>query len=274
MNGGKNQLVEARTSLLDALEALREHRDSIIVVGAQAVYLHTGRAEVALAETTKDSDLAIDSRTLAEDPRIEDAMKAAGFVLDPIGGQPGAWLSPTGIPVDLMVPERIAGSGRRSVRMPPHAKNAARRTRGLEAALVDSSIIEIASLVDDDKRVIGARVAGPAALLVAKLHKLTERLSDPRRLEDKDAHDIYRLLVAIPTANLAVTMLQLLAEDISSAVTTQAIGYLRDHFAAGPDAPGSMRAGRAEYGIGEPEVVSASASILSQDLLAALGRHQ
>ena len=36
-------LVRARSTLLDALIALREHRDSIVVIGAQAVYLHTGR---------------------------------------------------------------------------------------------------------------------------------------------------------------------------------------------------------------------------------------
>jgi hypothetical protein len=46
--------------LLDALEALAAHRDALVVVGAQAIYLHTGEADVALAEATKDSHLAID----------------------------------------------------------------------------------------------------------------------------------------------------------------------------------------------------------------------
>ena len=62
-NGADDLLVQARSALLDALTALWEHRDSVVVIGAQALYLHTGSAEVALAEATKDSDLAIDSRS-------------------------------------------------------------------------------------------------------------------------------------------------------------------------------------------------------------------
>src|SRR5258706_14168677 len=112
-SGGDEVLKQARSALLDALEALREHRDSVIVIGAQAIYLHTGAADVALAEATKDSDLALDARSLGEDPRVEEAMEQAGFYLDPASGQPGAWLSPKGVPVDLMVPEAVAGSGSR-----------------------------------------------------------------------------------------------------------------------------------------------------------------
>jgi hypothetical protein len=38
-------------------------------------------------------------------------MTSAGFILNPVSQQPGAWMSPNGIPVDLMVPEHLAGSG-------------------------------------------------------------------------------------------------------------------------------------------------------------------
>lgn len=47
--GGSDLLVQARSALLDALDALREHRDAIVLIGAQAIYLHTGRADIALA---------------------------------------------------------------------------------------------------------------------------------------------------------------------------------------------------------------------------------
>jgi hypothetical protein len=53
----ENILAAARAALLDALEALKEQRHAVAVVGAQAVYLRTGGADVALAEATKDSDL-------------------------------------------------------------------------------------------------------------------------------------------------------------------------------------------------------------------------
>ena len=88
--GAVDLLVQARSALLDALEALREHRDAIVLIGAQAIYLHTGRADVALAEATKDSDLALDTRRLANDPRIEQPMTAAGFRQAVSSTQPGA----------------------------------------------------------------------------------------------------------------------------------------------------------------------------------------
>jgi len=270
-NGANEVLEAARSALLDALEALREHRESIIVIGAQAIYLHTGSAEIALAPATKDSDLALDARTLAGDPRIQDAMEAAKFYLDPISKQPGAWLNPKGIPVDLLVPEALAGSGsRRSGRIPPHDDKATRRAVGLEAALIDNSEMEIHSLSPDDTRVYSAKVAGPAALLVAKLHKIGERQNEPRRLEDKDAHDIYRLLVAIPTDEIAAVLKRLVTNDIAGSVTQQALAYLHDLFATGPEAIGSLMAGRAEAGVGEPETVASSVAVLAADLLQAM----
>ena len=130
MPGADNLIVEARAALLDAVAALVAHKESVILVGAQAIYLRTGNAVFALAEATKDSDLAIDARKLGEDPLLEEAMTRAGFILDPVSNQPGAWMSPNGIPVDLMVPQNLAGPGpstRRSVRIPPHDKSSARR---------------------------------------------------------------------------------------------------------------------------------------------------
>lgn len=101
------ETIRARTALLDALEALKTHRASVILVGAQAIYLRTGEAAVALAEFTTDADLAIDPRGLGPDPLVEDAMAKAGFMREPANGNPGAWISAHGIAVDLMVPDRL-----------------------------------------------------------------------------------------------------------------------------------------------------------------------
>jgi len=269
MPGVDNLIVEARAALLDAVAALEAHKDSVILIGAQAIYLRTGSATFALAEATKDSDLVIDARTLGEDPLLEEAMTNAGFILNPLSQQPGAWMSPNGIPVDLMVPENLAGSGsRRGVRIPPHSKDSARRAAGLEAAVIDQAPMTVASL-DGDGRSAVINVAGPAALLVAKLHKLGERADTPARLNDKDAHDIYRLLVATETPDLAETMQRLRAEEISQEATTRALGYLQQLFPSA-GALGAMMAGRAEEGVGQPDTVSASVSFLAQDLLSAL----
>jgi hypothetical protein len=37
----------ARRVLLDALDTLGPHRDAVVLVGAQAVYLHTGDGDLA-----------------------------------------------------------------------------------------------------------------------------------------------------------------------------------------------------------------------------------
>ncbi|EHI43554.1 hypothetical protein OPAG_06833 [Rhodococcus opacus PD630] len=179
--GGDNLLVQARSALLDALHALDDHRDALIVIGAQAVYLRSGAAVVALAESTKDSDLAVNPRNLRDDPHLEDAMTGAGFYLN-TNGQPGAWVNPDGIPVDLMVPSalsnRTSPTGR-SPRLPPHAKNAMRIATGLEGCVVDNTVMTITALDSNDHRTYDVRVAGTAALLVAKIHKIHERLGTP-----------------------------------------------------------------------------------------------
>ncbi|GAA1228684.1 hypothetical protein GCM10009676_08900 [Prauserella halophila] len=273
-SGDTDLLVLARSALLDALDALHDHLDGIVVIGAQAVYLHTGGANVALAEATKDSDVALDPRKWTDPPTIEDVLHAAGFTLDQESKQPGSWLNGAGTPVDLMVPELLAGDGgRRGVRIPPHWKLAARRATGLEAAVVDHVPIRVGALADGDDRVHTTHVAGPGALLVAKLHKLGERAgSVPDRLVDKDAHDVYRLLIAVDTGELAASMKRLCLDPLARPVTEQALEFLRQLFAAGADATGSMMAGRAEEGIGEPATVAASTAILAQDLLDATHR--
>ena len=266
-----NLLVQARSALLDALEALSEHRDAVIVIGAQAIYLHTGNALVALAEATKDSDLALDPRRLDDDPLLEEAMTRAGFHLNTFSGQPGAWMNRAGIPVDLMVPEDLAGIGTkntRGARIPPHHKSATRRARGLEAAVIDNSFMGISALDESDPRSYRARVAGPAALLVAKIHKIAERADSPHRLNDKDAHDIYRLLVAIDTAPIAATLKTLLNDPLSRPATSYALDQLDVLFAQGPESLGSTMAGRAEEGIGDPATVALAVSLLATDILA------
>lgn len=270
--GGSDALVLARSTLLDALIALRQHRESVVVIGAQAVYLHTGSVQVAVAEATKDSDVGIDLRTLGDDPLIDEAMRRAGFHQDLVHGQPGSWLSPSGIPVDLMVPDAIAGSGRRSVQAPPHDKRALRRAVGLEAAIVDNSQMTIRALAAEDDREVEARVAGPAALLVAKLHKLGERQERaPERLVDKDAYDVYRLLVAVPTEAFRSALTRLLTDELAGNVTNAAINYFAELFGM-VDGVGSIMAGRAEELVGDPAVVSAACAALAGDLLASIGR--
>ena len=82
--------VEARRVLLDVLTALQPHGVSVILAGAQAIYLRTGDADIAVAPYTTDGDLALDPSKLADSPTLEAAMRDAHFHL---GAEPGIWLA-------------------------------------------------------------------------------------------------------------------------------------------------------------------------------------
>ena len=258
--------VKAREVLLDALEALAPHRASLVLVGAQAIYLHTGEADVAVAPYTTDADLVIDPANLAARPPLGASLEGRGF--SP-GDQPGQWLK-EGVRVDLMVPEAVAGPGRRGVRLGPHGKRAARKARGLEGALVDGEVREVASLAGSPRRV-KVMVAGPASLLVSKLHKLAERRDEPGRLKDKDALDVFRILRAVPTPRLADTLRRLQKDPHAGMVTDEAIEHLRTLFGT-PEASGSGFAARALEALEPEATIRASCAALSKDLLTALLR--
>ncbi len=81
--------VAARCVLLDALEAVEQHLDALTLVGAQAVYLQTGDADLAVSPYTTDGDLAIDPARLGPEPLIEVSMERAGFRL--LEGAVGIW---------------------------------------------------------------------------------------------------------------------------------------------------------------------------------------
>jgi len=58
--------VLARRILLDALQALGDQRDALVLVGAQAIYLHTGDGDLAVAPYTTDGDIALDPSELSD----------------------------------------------------------------------------------------------------------------------------------------------------------------------------------------------------------------
>jgi len=77
----------AREVLLDALDALDDQREALILAGAQAIYIHTGAADLAVAEFTTDGDLVINPERLKKQPRLSEAMERARFRA---GVQPGS----------------------------------------------------------------------------------------------------------------------------------------------------------------------------------------
>jgi hypothetical protein len=112
-------------------------------------------------------------------------------------------------------------------------------------------------------------VAGPTALLVAKLHKIGERADARGRAVDKDALDVLRLLRAVPTERFTTGVHRLLADPVSSTVSEAAIDLLRNLFSS-PTGRGSAMAASAAVPLESESTIRASCAALATDLLQAL----
>jgi hypothetical protein len=262
----------ARSALLDALEALHEQRDAVILVGAQAIYIHTGDADIAVPAYTSDGDLLLEPARLKDEPKLAAAMERARFRR---GSQPGSWLCErevdsvlTTIPVDLLVPLALGGGRGRGARLGAHGDRVGRQTRGMEAAVVDHAPHHLTSLSAADPRVFAIRLAGPAALLVAKLHKLGERSQEraAKRLKDKDALDVLRILRAVPREVLRETLVRLRHDDLAERVTREALDYLRTLFGS-REGLGTQMVVQATERLEDPEMIAGSCEALATDLL-------
>ena len=258
----------ARRVLLDVLETLREQRHAIILVGAQAIYLHTGDADLAVAPFTQDADLVLNPKTLGSIPVLAEAMQAAGFTQTE---QPGIWKSQQeGVTVDLLIPETLGGRpGKRAAYLEGHGNNVARQVRGLEAALIDWETKLITALEENDVRRMEIMIAGPAALLVAKLHKIAERLHDRRRSQPKDALDVFRLLQAVPLETLSARFTLLYHDPLSLEITRSALAFLQELFGR-ETGVGAQLAADAAYPLADRAFITAACAALTQELVSVL----
>jgi hypothetical protein len=264
---------EARRVLLDVIEKLDGLRRSVVLVGAQAVHLRVADVPAQLVAYTTDGDIAVDPMTVAPEPDLAAVMEAAGMRK---GEQPGIWSPKAGGPdaptVDLLVPMAFAASpGKRGAVLRGHTATMARYVRGIEGCLVDSGEMTIGALDMNDARRFRLRVAGAGALLIAKLHKLGDRIRDERRrdrLEPKDAYEAYRLM-QLPTDAVVAGWKTCLADERARAVASEAIPLLKSFFGM-PGAPGSKLAAEYADRAEDPEVLTASAAALANEVLTSL----
>jgi hypothetical protein len=212
---------------------------------------------------------------LAESPALEHKLRSAGF-LPEADNSVGIWITKrwtsqqpeAKIAVDLLVPASVSpGKGRRAARLPGHDTRAARIVNGLEGALVDVDEMKLQALDASDTRTIDVRVAGPAALLVAKVHKIDDRRLDGRQ-SDKDALDVFRLLHT-ETVDLAKRYKRLLDDTRSTEAAKRGRELLANQFAK-LDGPGVEMAIRSAGVLVDEQVIAASCVTLTNDLLTAL----
>jgi hypothetical protein len=276
MPGSTDPYVLARRVLLDALDVLGAQRDAITMVGAQAVYLRVGEADIAVAPTTTDADLSLDPAIVKEQPALDEMMRQGGFLRrEDSGGKPmvGIWEKTQGtvvVSVDLLMPAAVApAGGRRAATIPGHEKGSVLKVPGIEASLVDSDAMPVDSLEANDKRAFEIQVAGQGALLVAKIHKILDRETQGDRLKDKDALDVFRLLRGTSTEEMAGRIAQASADDRSRTVTSQALDAMPILFGRA-EGEGVRMAIRATEGLMlEAEVVE-SLVALTVDLITAV----
>jgi len=268
--------VSARRVLLDGLEALRPHLAAVTLVGAQAIYLRVGEAEIAVAPSTTDGDLALDPGALRQTPPLQDLMRAAGFERKPgVGGKPlvGLWArAGTGqadadVSVDLLMPQHVAPpAGRRAARLAGHEKGAVLKVPGLEACLVDADVMRLEALEPGDARAFNLRVAGPAALLVAKMHKIADRTQQRDRTRDKDALDIFRLLRGTSSAEFDRRLAVLLRDARSAPPTRHALGLFRSLFGSADGAGVAMAVRATENLMPAVEVIASLTAIAGESV--------
>jgi hypothetical protein len=165
-----------------------------------------------------------------------------------------------------MVPAALAGRGTRGARLGPHGKRAARRAKGLEGAAVDRDRRVIAALSPADARTVEMWVAGSGALLVAKVHKISERVGEVDRIRDKDALDVLRLLRSTGMNDLRSRLETLRDSDIAAPVTGEAIALLPVLFGE-PQAEAVQMAARAAGDSEDPVTIAASLVALVDELL-------
>jgi hypothetical protein len=176
-------------------------------------------------------------------------------------------MSRYGATVDIIVPESLAGAGRRGARLGKHGNRVARRAAGIEGCLVDHEAMTIGALDDDDDRRFSIAVAGPAALVVAKVHKIAGRRDEARgRLKDKDALDVFRLLRAVEPSTFAAGFARLRDSRMAAESTLQAVNEFERLFGSADSLAADMVV-RATEGLMPAAEIRAALPLLARDIL-------
>ncbi|MDR1186579.1 MAG: hypothetical protein LBK95_03855 [Bifidobacteriaceae bacterium] len=194
----------SRRLLIDAAKALSSFGDAVTVIGAHAVHVWAEEAwGPTQMESTRDADVLIDPAFVTGEPSLIDLMGQVG-VEAALRDRPGVY--------------------------------------GFVAEAVWDRHLKTLSTVDQPFASVSVHVAGPAGLLVAKAHKVHERLTQakarPDRLKSKDSGDVALLMMASDPAEVAFVMETQAREHEEIAQTvTAAARWLVEMYGSGAAAP-------------------------------------
>lgn len=210
----RTEIEWSRRAIINVVDVLSAHAESLTLVGAHAVLLRTVDLDVPRMPTG-DADLGVTPGLVGDLPSIEALLTGAGYE-HRTTARPGLWgRQPYNEPdgtrsfrekVDLLAPHGLSGAASRSKRGVPalhgaHGKRAVGNALGLELAAFNRSLVTITDFADT-RLSTKLHVAGIPALILAKGSKVGERLREPRKgaVRDKDLGDLWRLMaVADPS---------------------------------------------------------------------------
>ena len=104
---------------------------------------------------------------------------------------------------------------------------------------------------------------------MGRADRIRER--EGKRLEDKDALDVLRLLRAIPVETFTHRLHELGESPLAGVVTREAVDHLRALFGT-TTAAGTLMAVRATERLEDPRAIAESCAALTDELLQALGK--
>lgn len=213
----RTEIEWSRRAIINVVEVLQVHADSLTLVGAHAVLLRTMELDVPRMPTG-DGDLGVTPGLVGDVPSIEALLAAAGYE-HRTTARPGLWgRTPYDEPdgtrsyrekIDLLAPHGLSGTASRSKRGVPalqsaHGKLAVGNALGLELAAFNRSLVTITDFADP-RLTADLQVADIPALILAKGSKIGERLREPRKgpVRDKDLGDLWRLMAVTDPAETA-----------------------------------------------------------------------
>lgn len=207
----------SRRAIINVVEVLQVHAESLTLIGAHAVLLRTIGLDVPRMPTG-DGDLGVTPSLVSDLPSIETLLADAGYE-HRTTARPGLWGrnrydEPDGKQsfrekIDLLAPHGLSGTASRSKRGVPalqraHGKLAVGNALGLELAAFNRSLVTITDFADP-RLTADLLVAEIPALILAKGSKIGERLREPRKgpVRDKDLGDLWRLMAVADPAQTA-----------------------------------------------------------------------
>lgn len=236
----------SRRAIINVVEVLQVHAESLTLVGAHAVLLRTMDLDVPRMPTG-DGDLGVTPGLVGDVPSIEALLADAGYE-HRTTARPGLWgrrsydevdgARSYREKIDLLAPHGLSGTASRTKRGVPalqaaHGRLAVGNALGLELAAFNRSLVTITDFADP-RLSAEIFVAEIPALILAKGSKVGERLREPRKgpVRDKDLGDLWRLMAVADPAETTQVIAEFLdhvevGEDVCQSVEWTA-GVLRD----------------------------------------------